>query len=149
MQQGERKTNTTGDGGQPTGKASGLPKSDTGKRRPSRQPEGRKRNVLVHEYLGRGLDTAMTRSELTALLGLERRQVTRAIEAERKAGHPICASVHPPLGYYVAASPEELLAYIESLNHRIREIQQTRDALIEAMETWVSDGDPQTDKERN
>ncbi len=58
------------------------------------------------------------------------RRITRAVEAERKRGVPICAScdtANP--GYYLAVGPDALQAYIRQLTHRLKAITQTREAL--------------------
>jgi len=99
--------------------------------------EGKKHNHFVSDVLSSGHD-AITGSELIKLLGLERlRDLTMLIERERRQGSAICASVSTQRpGYYLADSPDELEAYIQSLNRRIKNIEITRLHLRQTLEQW-------------
>lgn len=72
----------------------------------------------------------MTAAELSDLLGIPRRTVTREIRRERLYGLPICAqSRSAGGGYYVVENRSELETYIRRLNGRIDAIASMRDAL--------------------
>ena len=105
--------------------------------------EGKKHNHFVSDVLLSGHENAITGSELIKLLGLERlRDLTMLIERERRQGSAICASVNAQQpGYYLASSPTELEAYIQSLNRRIKNIEVTRLHLRQTLELWgTTDG---------
>ena len=103
--------------------------------------EGKKHNHFVSDVLLSGRENAITGSELIKLLGLERlRDLTMLIERERRQGSAICASVSTQRpGYYLADSPDELEAYIQSLNRRIKNIEITRLHLRQTLEQWRLD----------
>lgn len=91
------------------------------------------RTAYISDYLGTGPAEARTAKQIADFLGLTFRAVTRAIESERRAGVPICAtsdSLTP--GYYIAEDPEELQNYCNRLKRREREIRKTRKALEKA-----------------
>lgn len=94
---------------------------------------------MIHEILPEGAENARTARELQDALGLTKRQLTRAIEAERRAGHPICASTFSPRGYYLAATREEMEAYCKRLQHRQREVGRTRLACLATMDSLPSE----------
>lgn len=55
------------------------------------------------------------------------------IEAERRAGSPICASCSTDIdqqGYYLPETEEELKEYCDSLKKRAIEILKTRQAIL-------------------
>ena len=84
-----------------------------------------------------GAENAQSAAELCKLLGLsDVRVVTQAVEAERRAGAPICASSAPPCGYYLAESKEEFKRYICSLERRSGEIGKTLVACRETLKKW-------------
>ena len=103
--------------------------------------EGKKHNHFVSGVLLSGHENAITGSELIKLLGLERlRDLTMLIERERRQGSAICASVSTQRpGYYLADSPDELEAYIQSLNRRIKNIEITRLHPRQTLEQWRLD----------
>lgn len=93
---------------------------------------------MVFEYLGRGRAAAKTGKELCRLLDLTPRELTATIERERKEGHPICAAVQQPYGYYLAADMEEMENYCRSLAHRIAEMCKTKAACKKAAKNLPS-----------
>jgi hypothetical protein len=84
---------------------------------------------VVHEILGTGRGAALTGTDLSNLLGLKVRELTRIIEQERREGHPICASCTRPQGYYLPQDDTEVEGYCRSLAHRMMELQRTYDAV--------------------
>lgn len=90
---------------------------------------------MVYEVLSNGKENAMPGRDLVAILELkDLRSLTQNIEQERRAGIPICAAVSgDERGYYLADSPEELEAYLKSLDRRLRNIAETRDACGETL----------------
>lgn len=87
----------------------------------------------IADFLGTGADEARTARSIANFLGWTCRQVTRAIERERRAGKPICArSNGEAAGFYLAADAEELQQYCRRLKRREAEIRKTRRALKRA-----------------
>lgn len=90
---------------------------------------------MVYDFLNTGKSQAISSSRLCEALGLTKRQLTKAIEAERRAGFPICANCDSEqAGYYKPANNEELEEYCNKLKHRAIEIFKTRKACLEAQE---------------
>lgn len=89
---------------------------------------------MIFEVLLTGANNAQTGKELCSLLNITARDLTAAIERERRAGIPICASTGSIPGYYIAETQEEMQRYCESLRRRAGEIHKTRRACIKAME---------------
>jgi hypothetical protein len=81
--------------------------------------------IQIHEYLATGRENARSSKYLMDLLHLRRRDITRAIERERREGWPICAAVSHPRGYFLAANQDELGTYCRRLAHRCGEVEQT------------------------
>ena len=94
---------------------------------------------MIHELLAEGEANARTARELRDYLGLKKRQITKQIERERRAGWPICANVATPKGYYLAATREELAAYCFSLKHRHEEVGKTLEAMEAAIDCLPCD----------
>lgn len=90
---------------------------------------------MIHEFLSIGAENAKTGKELCSLLNITVRDLTAAIEQERRAGLPICASTGSNPGYFLAANQAEMQSYCKSLLHRATEIHKTRNACIASMET--------------
>lgn len=91
---------------------------------------------MIHEHLQRGVENAQSATELCALLGMERRELSAAVERERRAHIPICATTRGKRrGYYLAADKEEMRRYCSSLLHRAGEIHKTRRACMAAMDS--------------
>ena len=93
------------------------------------------RPLTISDHLHHGAESAITARELCDLLGLRPRDVSAAVERERRAGKPICASsstANP--GYYLAANQDEMRQYCVGLNRRAGEIQKTRRACLKTLE---------------
>ena len=101
----------------------------------------------VADVLPVGAANAVDGQTLVTILGYRTlRELSREIQRERAAGHPICAAVAGDRrGYYLAATPDELQRYIKALDRRIRAVRKTRDACgdtlrrmsgQEAMQGW-------------
>ncbi len=90
---------------------------------------------MIAEMLGTGRQNAMTARYLCDLLGLTPRELTLAIESERRKGEPICASTGEPCGYFLAADREEMEHYCRSLWKRAGEIHKTRRACLKTIES--------------
>lgn len=84
------------------------------------------RQVRVSDFLRRGSGNPTPRRDLIVFTGWGAREITRAIEAERRSGTPIAASAN---GYYLPANEFELDDYLNRLQHREREIRRTRAAI--------------------
>ncbi|MCD8120814.1 MAG: hypothetical protein LUE65_01045 [Clostridiales bacterium] len=81
---------------------------------------------MIHELLMEGRENARTGRELCKVLGIKQRDLTLAVERERKDGKPICASTSSPaMGYYLAESRAEMERYCRSLSHRRDELGKT------------------------
>ena len=89
---------------------------------------------MVYEILSTGAENAQTARTLCGLLGLTPRELTIAIERERREGRPICSSTGRPAGYYIAANRQEMAAFCRSLRHRAGEIHKTREACINMLD---------------
>lgn len=89
----------------------------------------------VSKLLSAGKAGAITGAELVKLLGLpDLRALTQLVEAERRAGIPICASTNSATpGYFLAETPEELEEYLLSLDRRLHNIRQTRQHLEDTL----------------
>lgn len=91
---------------------------------------------MITEHLREGAHNAQTGRELCKLLQISARELTAAVEAERRAGNPICASTDPAApGYFLPADKEELKRYCSSLFRRAGEIHKTRRACLKALDT--------------
>lgn len=67
---------------------------------------------MIYELLPHGKANTLTGRELAAILNCDIRNVTEAIERERRAGQPICANARGAnAGYFLAETPEELEQY--------------------------------------
>lgn len=76
----------------------------------------------IYDLLPIGAENAVSRRELSALTGIEDRQLRRQIAKERRAGVLILSSSESNGGYYRAASREELQRYVRSMQSRSKEI---------------------------
>lgn len=84
----------------------------------------------LKEILRHGRSNAIAGHVLAEALDLpDNRALTKLIERARRAGLPVCASVVPPAGYFLASDSSELRAYIGDLQKRETEIGRTREAL--------------------
>jgi biotin operon repressor len=92
---------------------------------------------MIHELLSKGSENARTSKELAAVLGCDRRQVTRQIERERNEGQPICANSNKDPGYYIAKDANELQKYCKRLRHRVGRIGKTKKSLQKTLFAMV------------
>ena len=83
----------------------------------------------IADYLSRGRENAITRRELERITGLAPRDVSLAVERERRSGVPILANGS---GYFLPATDDERAACVRSLRHRAREILTTARAIEQA-----------------
>lgn len=90
---------------------------------------------MITEILTEGAENARTGKEICSLLNITKRELTQAVERERRAGAPICASTGTIKGYFLAATQSEMKKYCNSLLHRAGEIHKTRAACIKTMES--------------
>jgi hypothetical protein len=90
---------------------------------------------MIHEYLSEGAENARTSKELCRMLNIGHRDLTQAIERERRQGKPICASSGNNPGYYLAANQQEMQRYCNSLYHRAGEIHATRKACLDTLDS--------------
>ena len=122
----------TRSGATETPKKSRLVMFDIGNAAPLRLLKARCQTVIA-EVLNVGEDFALDATTLCSFLGLQKRQLTKAIAAERRAGAFICASTDSTCpGYYLAESVDEFRRYLRSLENRERELRLTREALLDA-----------------
>ena len=84
------------------------------------------RQWRISDLLRLGADNATPCRDLARVLNWEPRAVTRAIEAERRAGTPIAANGR---GYFIPATDFELDEYLRRLHHREAEVRKTREAV--------------------
>jgi len=90
---------------------------------------------MIYEILSEGAENAQTGKEICKLLNVTARDLTSAIERERREGKPICASTDSKSpGYFLAADKEEMEHYCRSLNHRAGEIHKTRRACLQTID---------------
>lgn len=88
---------------------------------------------MICEILAEGAENAKTGKEICDLLGITMRDLTIAVNKERAAGAPICASTSNKPGYFLAANQYEMMAFCRSLEHRAGEIHKTRKACIKTI----------------
>lgn len=74
-----------------------------------------KQSILF--YLKHGQENAIRKVDLAKLCQSNERAMRLAIRELIDEGHPICGSPHPPHGYFIAASPEELKAELNILRN--------------------------------
>lgn len=89
---------------------------------------------MIFEVLAEGAENARTGKEICKLLNITARDLTAAIERERRQGQPICASTGSNPGYFLAANQDEMQHYCRSLLHRAGEIHKTRSACIKTID---------------
>ncbi len=103
---------------------------------------------MIAEILTEGAANARTGKELCNLLNITVRDLTQAVERERREGHPICASTGSKPGYFLAANREEMQLYCNSLYKRAGEIHKTRRACLEAMKLLPGGAENDRQKEK-
>lgn len=97
--------------------------------------------IRISDYLQTGEDNAQSAKELCSLLNIDHRELTSAIEKERRQGSPICASSNnKAAGYYLASNKEEMQRYCKSLHHRAGEIHKTRKACLDTIDKLPKKG---------
>jgi len=89
---------------------------------------------MIHEILLQGAENAQTGKEICTLLHISARDLSAAVEQERRDGKPICASTGQNPGYFLAADREEMERYCRSLFHRAGEIHKTRKACLKTLD---------------
>lgn len=102
---------------------------------------GRRAQDWICDFLSEGRENALSAKELSQILHVQKRTISRAIERARRSGVPILASVDRfEPGYYLPESESEIQEYLKMLRHRLREIHTTESALATAATTWFSEG---------
>lgn len=89
---------------------------------------------MIYGLLGTGKDAALTASELSQLVNLTPRDVTRLIEKERQGGKIICADNG---GYYRPATPGDAALYLRRRILRTKTIARGTEAMQGALDTWI------------
>jgi len=74
-----------------------------------------KSSILFH--LKHGQENAIKKVDLAKLCGANERAMRLAIRELIDEGYPICGSPHPPHGYFIAATQEELNAELRLLRN--------------------------------
>ena len=95
-----------------------------------------KQKTSIFDLLPVGAENAVSRRELSALTGIEDRQLRRQIAKERRAGVLILSSSESNGGYYRAASREELQRYVRSMQSRSKEILTVIRTAEEALQNY-------------
>lgn len=90
--------------------------------------------IFISDFLTEGRENARTGRTLCDLLHITMRELTQAIERERREGRPICASTGSNPGYFLAASKREMQHYCDSLYRRAGEIHKTRRACVKTID---------------
>lgn len=82
----------------------------------------------IQNFLGHGKGNAIPGRKLLELVGgKDLRTISKAVEAARRDGIPVCATTSPDgPGYFLAENVHELSGYLRSLDHRLREVRKTR-----------------------
>lgn len=92
--------------------------------------------IVIQEILPEGKENAMKGRDIMALLDINERELMAAIEAERRAGAPICASTdNKNGGYYIAANKKEMIDYCSSLLRRGGNLFKTRRACLATVDS--------------
>ena len=91
------------------------------------------KQARVALMLGYGKNAAITMKELAAFLNVNEREISKAVERERGAGIPICASTDRDApGLYLPANAAELAEYRRSLQRRVAAVSKTLHAIEDA-----------------
>ena len=72
---------------------------------------------MISLFLFKGKENAQTGKYLSGITGMTLRQLTNAIEEERRNGIPICACTGKKPGYYIASNKQEMEDYCNNLKH--------------------------------
>lgn len=86
-------------------------------------------NYLKRNHTGR--EKAASSKELEAAFNIKGAEVRKVVNSLRCAGAPVCSDT---VGYYYAASQEEVNATIAQLNGRITKISNARNGLLSSLE---------------
>lgn len=89
---------------------------------------------MIAELLLPGEKNATTGKVICSLLQIQPRDLTAAVERERREGKPICATTGKNPGYFLAANKEEMQDYCGRLYHRAGEIFKTRRACLRTID---------------
>ena len=92
------------------------------------------RQARIAPMLGYGKAAAITMKELATFLNVgSEREISKAVERERGAGIPICASTDKDCpGLYLPADAAELAEYRRSLERRVAAVSRTLHAIEDA-----------------
>jgi hydrogenase maturation factor len=72
---------------------------------------------IVLNTIKHGQRNAIRKTDLARLCGTHERSLRLAIRELIDEGYPICGSPHPPHGYFIADSPEEITNELKLLKH--------------------------------
>lgn len=100
---------------------------------------GQGKKTSIYDLLPVGAENAVSRRELSALTGIEDRQLRRQIAQERRAGVLILSSTESNGGYYRAASREELQRYVRSMQSWSKEILTVIRTAEEALQNYYEE----------
>lgn len=100
---------------------------------------GQDTKTSIYDLLPIGAEYAISRRELSALTGIEDRQLRRQIAKERRAGVLILSSSESNGGYYRAASREELQRYVRSMQSWSKEILTVIRTAEEALQNYYEE----------
>lgn len=96
---------------------------------------------MIHEMLSDGPANAISSTHLARVLGVTRRDISRMVEKERRAGRPICATCNQQNpGYYLPRTLKDLAIYINRIRSREAEIAKTRKALENILREGLKKG---------
>ena len=91
---------------------------------------------MIYEMLAAGPNNAVSATHLARVLGVHKRDVSKMVERERRAGRPICATCNSrDPGYFLPESRDDMQHYINRLRHREAEIAETRAACEATLQT--------------
>lgn len=76
--------------------------------------------AVLKEHNAVGIENALTITELCILTGKTIREITKAVEEERKSGVLICSKMEGKGGYFMPANDVEVREQYESLQRRIK-----------------------------
>lgn len=100
---------------------------------------------MIYEMLQTGQSNAQSATNLARVLGVHKRDVSRMVERERRAGYPICATSNGrDPGYFLPVDREDMRHYINRLRHREAEIAETRAACEKTLkQPWPPQLEPE------
>lgn len=85
---------------------------------------------IITDLLNKGKENAININDLAIHFPeASQRNLREQIERERKQGNPILAKKNDGGGYYLPKSEEEILEYLELLNHSIQSLQDVYTAI--------------------